>query len=834
MSGANILIGLLATLVVAEQRWPWLRAPLMTGPAASTSSLGADTLAQAHMRIMRLLEHNQLEATATELLKLERTAPEDFRRNNYDYLLGRVWERLQRLAEAEMAFQRVLARRSVLSGYALWHLAQIARAQGKLSTEQPILRRLIEEHPTSLLRSRAEQRLAESLLESGALGEALTQFEKIAAGGGPSARQALLRGALVKMRLSRQAEARLDLHRLIESGRDDVALHAVRALDALDREAGRELTPEEHLQRARIYQRQREFAAARAHYQQVIEQSTDHRARAEALWEIGRGYYQQRDFDRARDWFARVHNEFPQTREGEQGFYFIGHALARVGRWREAVAQYERFIADYPKSDFLPGAHLNTIDAWRSAGQDEEALQWCRRTRERFPGELAAVTALFSQVRIHLARNDLTAALADVDELLRHDLTRTGPGAPNRPEVIYLRGRLLEASGRFEQAAAAYLSVPHDRESYYGQRATERLSLLASDRAARKAIEDRLHAFRREMQAAVRARQYERAKTAALQALRLTGTAAEREEIHRRLQVIARHLPAYNRLSQLRLRKVARGVLTLADRPPTDSSPRTLASELLFLGLPDEGAQELAASFGELLSRTTGRIEPTSRSSRRPRTRQSSPDLHDVYTLAVYYNRGGHAAEALRLVETALAPLAPPDLPLELVPKEFARLLYPTPYAELLQTEIRQRGVDPLFALALMRQESRFQPDAKSPAAARGLMQFIPETAHRIAPRAGLTLTDEEDLYRPDVSLRLAGVLLEELFGRFPAHPWVVAAAYNAGEDNAQRWLSRARSTDPDRFVLEIGFAETKNYVYRVMTNYWAYQRLYGRNGQRE
>ena len=57
--------------------------------------------------------------------------------------------------------------------------------------------------------------------------------------------------------------------------------------------------------------------------------------------------------------------------------------------------------------------------------------------------------------------------------------------------------------------------------------------------------------------------------------------------------------------------------------------------------------------------------------------------------------------------------------------------------------------------------------------------------------------------------------------------PEAVAASYNGGDENVARWVARARSNDPDRYVLEIGFAQTKDYVYRVMSNYHAYQRLY-------
>jgi soluble lytic murein transglycosylase len=57
-----------------------------------------------------------------------------------------------------------------------------------------------------------------------------------------------------------------------------------------------------------------------------------------------------------------------------------------------------------------------------------------------------------------------------------------------------------------------------------------------------------------------------------------------------------------------------------------------------------------------------------------------------------------------------------------------------------------------------------------------------------------------------------------------------VAAAYNGGDDNVARWVKRAQNTDPGVFAAEVGFAETKDYVFKVMANYRAYQELYTRD----
>jgi soluble lytic murein transglycosylase-like protein len=65
------------------------------------------------------------------------------------------------------------------------------------------------------------------------------------------------------------------------------------------------------------------------------------------------------------------------------------------------------------------------------------------------------------------------------------------------------------------------------------------------------------------------------------------------------------------------------------------------------------------------------------------------------------------------------------------------------------------------------------------------------------------------------------------LFKLFPEMPQAVAASYNGGEDNVARWVARARSQDPDRYVIEIGYTQSKDYVFKVLPNYWTYQKLY-------
>lgn len=152
---------------------------------------------------------------------------------------------------------------------------------------------------------------------------------------------------------------------------------------------------------------------------------------------------------------------------------------------------------------------------------------------------------------------------------------------------------------------------------------------------------------------------------------------------------------------------------------------------------------------------------------------------------------------------------------------------YPAPYRDLIVREAVKRKIDPRLLLAIMRQESGFRERAKSPAAARGLLQLVVDTASKYARRAGINNLQDDDLYRPAVSILIGSEYLSELTRLFPDMPEAVIASYNGGEDNVARWLKRSGHQDGGILASEVGFSETKGYVFKVMANYRAYKQLY-------
>lgn len=159
-------------------------------------------------------------------------------------------------------------------------------------------------------------------------------------------------------------------------------------------------------------------------------------------------------------------------------------------------------------------------------------------------------------------------------------------------------------------------------------------------------------------------------------------------------------------------------------------------------------------------------------------------------------------------------------------PPEIFRLVYPLEYWDIAKAEARRNGFSPLLLLALVRQESLYDPGATSIADALGLTQVIPSTGEGIAQQLGVQFR-ETDLLRPRISLRFGAHYLGEQLEGFGGQVAVALSAYNGGPGNASRWWEAAAG-DPDLFVETIDYPETRSYVELVLENYARYLYAYG------
>jgi soluble lytic murein transglycosylase len=155
----------------------------------------------------------------------------------------------------------------------------------------------------------------------------------------------------------------------------------------------------------------------------------------------------------------------------------------------------------------------------------------------------------------------------------------------------------------------------------------------------------------------------------------------------------------------------------------------------------------------------------------------------------------------------------------ETSPPWYERLRYPLHYAEFVRVHAREHDLDPALMAAVIYQESKFDPKAKSSSGAIGLMQLTPQTAHGIAVRTGGSAFHTADLYDADINIRYGAWYLHNLFKKYGSER-LVLAAYNAGQGNVDRWRANGQS---------IQFAETRAYVARVERLKGVYRQAWGK-----
>jgi soluble lytic murein transglycosylase len=140
----------------------------------------------------------------------------------------------------------------------------------------------------------------------------------------------------------------------------------------------------------------------------------------------------------------------------------------------------------------------------------------------------------------------------------------------------------------------------------------------------------------------------------------------------------------------------------------------------------------------------------------------------------------------------------------------------PLHHEDIIRQQAKEKDLPADLIAGVIYAESKFA-DQTSHAGARGLMQITPETAHAIATRTGGSAFQESDLSDPEVNIRYGAWYLRNLMDRYDGDVVYTLAAYNAGQGNVDKWIAAARADGQRLTVSSIPFAETREYIKRVL-----------------
>jgi len=149
---------------------------------------------------------------------------------------------------------------------------------------------------------------------------------------------------------------------------------------------------------------------------------------------------------------------------------------------------------------------------------------------------------------------------------------------------------------------------------------------------------------------------------------------------------------------------------------------------------------------------------------------------------------------------------------------------FPIRYLDIIKENAGE--LEPALILAVIMAESSFRPNAESHRGAQGLMQIMPATAEEISNHLGLIDFKAEDVWNPEINIKMGSFYLNRLTSLFSGNIDLALAAYNAGQGNVSRWLNDPEFSFDGETLDRIPFPETYNYLSRVRFNERIYRIL--------
>lgn len=773
-----VVLGIIAARQRARRHRVFRAAPAETRPAPPKQPTSPREIDQWSEQFRELEARGQWDDLAELLDAIARSHPAEYAQWSLGYLHARALLENDEPKKAQAKLAPFVAA-GAFRDVALYHQAEIDDARDDHAAASRNRQALIFGAPSSPYRDEAIDDETEHLAAAGDA-TALNAFAARLFPTASTARRRDLTAHLVELSI-RRGDANGGLARglaLLQAGTlDDPADRVSRALDRP--ELIRRLNGPQLVMMGESMQSHRHFDRAVALLSSALR--TMPQKRDDLTFAIGRSQFGSEQFAAAQQTYLRGAAATPDVRWKSTFLWHAARAAQLQGDDRTAEQLMTQVIA-------LPGKFASTGPALTQRIRT-------RTKQRRFAeaaGDLAfvrkgwkdhtVVEATLAYALGMLGAGQNGAALAALNSIPRNLLDKFEPY-----EIDYWRARALEASNP-PAAFAAYLGVLRaSQPTHFAYFARQRLDSAAMQPKLREALATR----DAEIARLTAAGNWVVAKQVATDRLLLSSAGHEAQL--QRLAAIYAHIPEYAAIHDLQPDEFPRFPL-----PPTADR----ASLLMAMGLFDEAADEVQRRYA---------LRP----------------LKSALTKSLALNRGNASKESIFAIEILMNSV-PRDYVPELLPLTVRQLLYPRYFYGFITEDARRFGADPALVLAIMREESRFNPRAKSEAAARGLLQFIITTARQIGREAGFVDVEPEDLYDPRVIIRLGAKYISTLSKEFGDDHYNVAASYNAGPKQTALWSRLAGGSGDDFFLSAVSFDETKHYVRKVMNSYKRYVEIYG------
>jgi len=492
-----------------------------------------------------------------------------------------------------------------------------------------------------------------------------------------------------------------------------------------------------------------------------------------------------------------------------------------------ALAAFRRHVDADPEG-YKPEAHDYIARTYLALGLPELAIEEWDRLIEKFPQSDLWGKAWLGKAKV-LRQADQPGAARE----LLHRFARENPAHPQAPEALALAAQWAEQAGEYETAAEEYAAL--QRRYPQSEQAPAALFQAALNRYRLDEYEEAVSLWQRLLEDYT----WYRAQGTRFWLGKTLLAAGKREAAAEAWQALVEMAPEGYYAERARGLAQAVGL----ELSPSGSNraaqsiqigDQVAAEEWLRSWLPaGEGAdlralpvavvQDQAYQRGVALLALGLRTEALEELEEVKNRWFDDPQA--MYALALRFRELG--APRLSIICAArLLDLSPLALRTA-APRFLLELVYPTYFADLVEEEAKAQGLDPLLLYAVIRQESLFEPEARSHAAAQGLMQIMSPTGKWVAQRLAWPGYKAAHVYRPYINVKFGVYYLAYVLKGARHNVMTALVGYNAGPGNARYWRGAA-GDDDDLFLETITASEPRRYVRGVLQQYAIYRRLYG------
>ena len=526
---------------------------------------------------------------------------------------------------------------------------------------------------------------------------------------------------------------------------------------------------------------------------------------ADMLFKKGMFYFDQEEYETAAYLFSRLAREFPKSKYIKEAWLMLGQAELKTKQdLSSAISNLEKATSGPPN---LAGkAHYYLGLAYGRKGQYDQAIASFQKVIDFYPESDLADEANYWLAYYQELKGEKEKAL-----LSYYHLIKSFPYSKSVPAAIWRMGRMYYWAGDFKNAATylhlAQLYPPQEdtpRCYFFEAKALERLG----NRAAALEVYKKLCARFDHAYYAYRAQE----KINSYGLSFSFSTPFHPEDFNQALVSI--------------------------DNGEELAAIMEIWEKTNYENLSEENSEEAQAhlkKYKELLSLNL--INYAAEEARYLVNITSEKEKEPLQTkLAETLFHLGNYRAPIRFAERKIKSAIFNGTTATLPPKIW-RLSYPKGYWKQVLSNAQLFDLDPYLVLAVIREESRFNPKATSRSNAKGLMQIIPSTGRGIARKLNLSHYRSKKLYDAKLNIKMGTYYLSNLIKSFQNNAYLALAGYNGGPNRVKNYLklwynNNLKVVDIDEFIESIPIRETRLYVQKVMGSYFEYKRLYeGKRG---